>query len=120
MKRKCFSAEQIIRILQETVAAQRRLRSAQAVPALLLNTTEVVTGERMVVSHLTWTNEEKTTEGAPGQPTTSDAPRNGNKPPWPWLLQDYAAEKDVPLKAAAFLSARFPYVTPCWHDQGRT
>jgi hypothetical protein len=85
----------------------------RAVPALLLNTTEVVTGERMVVSHLTWTNEEKTTEGAPGQPTTSDAPRNGNKPPYrPWLLQDYAPGRDVPLKTAAFLSARFPYVTP--------
>jgi hypothetical protein len=62
-----------------------------AIPALMLLTTSVETGHRMAISHVMMQN-------------------------WPRIglctLSDIARETDLPLHAAALLSARFPLVTP--------
>lgn len=62
-----------------------------SVPALLLNTTHVQTGQRMVVSHVL--PDSADFNGLPSLATLSDS-------------------LHPPLSSAAFLSARFPFVTP--------
>ena len=62
-----------------------------SVPALLLNTTHVQTGQRMVVSHVL--PDSADFSGMPSLATLSDS-------------------LHPPLSSAAFLSARFPFVTP--------
>lgn len=65
--------------------------SSVSVPVLMLNTTHVQTGQRMVVSHV--------------QPDSADF----NGLPSLAMLND---SLHAPLSSAAFLSARFPFVTP--------
>jgi predicted permease len=65
--------------------------SSVSVPVLMLNTTHVQTGQRMVVSHV--------------RPDSADF--NGLE-----SLAALDASLHPPLSSAAFLSARFPFVTP--------
>ncbi len=62
-----------------------------AVPALMLNSTRVSTGERILISPL-----------SPG-----DERFNGLR-----TLEDYVGGRAVSLSTAAFISARFPLITP--------
>jgi Patatin-like phospholipase len=62
-----------------------------AVPALMLNTTNVETGHRMIVSHLSFPDRART-----------DLP----------TLTDINPDLNIPLSTAAILSARFPLITP--------
>lgn len=76
------------------------------VPALVFNTTRVETGERIIVSHL----------------TLDDPPPSSDAPPAPRLVPDgppfnptalhSLVQRDLAISTAAFLSARFPVVTP--------
>jgi hypothetical protein len=66
-------------------------REEGAVPALMLNTTNVETGHRMLVSHVSF----------PGA-ARRDLP----------TLADINPELNIPISTAAILSARFPLITP--------
>jgi hypothetical protein len=65
-------------------------QGADAVPALMLNTTNVETGHRMIVSHLSFPK------------SRTDLPS----------LFEVNPDLNIPLSTAAFLSARFPLITP--------
>ncbi|QOI99814.1 MAG: patatin-like phospholipase family protein [Phycisphaeraceae bacterium] len=69
------------------------------VPFLLLNTTHVATGQRIILGHLRPSGDAWMVHS-----TTTEAP--DTQPP---LLR---CREDLSLTAAAFLSARFPIVTP--------
>jgi hypothetical protein len=71
--------------------------TAGAVPALMLNTTNVATGHRMIVSHLSF-------------PSRADLP----------TLACINSHLDIPLSTAAILSARFPWITPAGTVQVRS
>lgn len=96
--------------------ALRERPASSAVPVLMLNTTDVDSGRRIVVSHVRLQGDHATPSvgpPSPGSPPPSGedaAPGDRNVPPFQ-TLRDLETH-DVPLSTAAFLSARFPLVTP--------
>ena len=73
----------------------------RATPALFLNTTRVETGERMVISNLYPLKDERFNQLTP----LADVGQKGKDQPDEEML-------NMTLSTAAFLSARFPLVTP--------
>ena len=79
------------------------------VPALVLNTTRVETGERIVVSHLTLEPVQATARPDVSPSTNEYIPEG---PPLNPVALHSLVERDLAVSTAAFLSARFPVVTP--------
>jgi hypothetical protein len=71
--------------------------SQRSVPALFLNTTQVDSGERMVVANLA---------------TSTVYGEDPREPIGFKTLHHLAPNEDLPQSSAAFASARFPYITP--------
>lgn len=80
--------------LEEGFYGLRQGTNVAAVPLLVLNTTEVSTGERVPIGHFI--------------PDTSPGVDGGQSMK---MYHDLTGQ-DIPLSTAAFLSARFPVVTP--------
>lgn len=77
------------------------------VPALVLNTTRVETGERIIISHVRLND-----ETLPVTPTNPAGPTMAPRSLWECV------PRDLRLSTAAFLSARFPIVTPVGRFRG--
>lgn len=77
-------------------------------PALILLTTDTDTGDRMAVSHVRFIRNPEVDSDAVGCPSVPLR-----------TLADVNSEIDVPLVTAAFMSARFPVISPASRIVGR-